>query len=196
MSDVLLLNSDGNPLSIIPLSAVTWQEAIKLIYQDKVTPVEFYEDWAVHSQNLAMQVPSIIMSKKYHNTATGIRFTKQNLIYRDQSRCQYCNKQFASKDLTFDHVIPKSLGGKKTWTNIVLACHHCNHSRGDDVRIQPIRKPYKPTYYELVRSRKNFPINMKHPSWQLFLNWDEKLINISGHTEERFHPEQVPGFIK
>src|ERR1019366_6122295 len=145
--DCLILNSDMNPLSIIPLSVISWQEAIKLLYQDKVTAVEFYSDWAVHSQNLVMQVPAVVMTKKYHETATRVRFTKQNLLYRDNSCCQYCGKEFVSKDLTLDHVTPKCYGGKKLWTNIVLACGPCNWERGNNARIRPIRMPKKPTYY-------------------------------------------------
>jgi len=189
--DVLILNSDGNPLSIIPLSVVSWQEAVKLLYQDKVTVVELYEDWVVHSQMLAMAVPAIIMCKKYHEAATRIRFTKQNLYWRDCGKCQYCNKHFPPKDLTLDHVVPRSFGGKKSWENLVMACPKCNHGRGDDISIQPIKKPRKPTYYQLVAERKKFPINISHESWKLFLNWPEDLVRIGSSHEEKYSIDHI-----
>jgi len=196
--DTLILNSDGNPLSIIPLSVISWQEAVKLVYQDKVTIVENYTDWTVHSQKMAIQVPAIVMVKKFYGGATRIRFTKNNLIFRDNSRCQYCGERFLGKELTLDHVIPKSMGGKKVWTNIVLACQDCNHSRGDDISIQPIKKPSKPTYYQLITERKKFPITISHESWGIFLNWPEELVTI-GHTqfhEERFNLDEIKDFKK
>lgn len=189
--NVLLLNSDGSPLSIIPLSVISWQEAIKLLVLDKVTPIEFYSDWAVHSPTIAMQVPAIVMTKKYHESATGIRFTKQNLYWRDNGNCQYCGNHFSVKDLTFDHVTPKSHGGRKVWDNIVMCCRECNWSRGDDVSIKPIKMPKKPTYYQLVSERRKFPINISHESWKLFLNWPEELITIDDSYEEKYNIAKI-----
>jgi len=189
--DVLLLNSDGSPLSIIPLSVVSWQEAIKLLILDKVTPIEFYSDWTVHSPTLAMQVPAIIITKKYHESATRIRFTKQNLYWRDNGNCQYCNKHFNIKDLTLDHVTPKSMGGRKVWENIVLSCCDCNWTRGDDISIRPNKIPRKPTYYQLVSERRKFPISISHESWKLFLNWPEDLVTVGSSDEEKFNIEHV-----
>ena len=189
--DVLILNSDGHPLSIIPLSVISWQEAIKLLYQDKVTPVEFYPDWAVHSQNLVMQVPTIVITKKYHETATRIRFTKANLYWRDNGTCQYCGNHFAAKDLTLDHVTPRCYGGKKVWDNIVLACGPCNWQRSDDISVRPIRMPRKPTYYQLVSERKKFPISISHESWKLFLNWSEDLVIVGSSPEEKYNISKI-----
>jgi 5-methylcytosine-specific restriction endonuclease McrA len=182
--DVLILNSDGHPLSIIPLSVITWQEAIKLLYQDKVVSMENYSDWTVHSAKLAMQVPAVVMTKRFHEQTTRVRFTKNNLYFRDNGECQYCSEKFPSKQLTLDHVIPRSHGGRKVWSNIVLSCGPCNWERGNDHRIKPKRAPKKPTYYELVNHRKNFPIHVSHESWNQFLGWDEKLVIFGQNRDE------------
>jgi len=192
--DVLILNSDCSPLSIIPLSTVSWQEAIKLLVLQKVVAVENYSDWQVHSQRTTIQVPSVVITKRFYQTYNRIRFTRNNLLIRDQFRCQYCDKQFSSKDLTVDHVWPKSMGGKRTWENSVMACVDCNQERGDDTSIQPIKKPHKPTYYELVRARKNFPVDMSHPSWQVFLNWDEHLVRYNKTHRSEFTLDHVEEF--
>jgi 5-methylcytosine-specific restriction endonuclease McrA len=198
-ASTLILNSDGNPLSIIPLSAINWQEAIKLLYQHKVEPIEFYDNWVVHSQKLAYQVPAIVMTKKFYNNTTRIRFTKQNLYYRDQGCCQYCGNNFETKELTIDHVIPKSMGGTRSWSNTVLSCGPCNWSRGNDISVQPIKKPVRPTYFELMVKRKKFPVKLAHESWNIFLNWPEELVSYHGSvfkTEDDENPFDVEKIIK
>lgn len=176
MSDTLVLNRDGSPLSIVPLSIIPWQEAVKLIYLNKVSILTDYSDWIVHSQRASMPVPAIVMTKKYVDAASKVKFTKMNLMYRDNFTCQYCSKKFEPHELTMDHVIPKSFGGRKTWDNIVCACTECNWKRGHDVRIQPKIKPYKPSHFDLMAKRKLHPIYLKHESWNHFLQWDEKLL--------------------
>jgi 5-methylcytosine-specific restriction endonuclease McrA len=182
--DTLILNSDGHPLSIIPLSVISWQEAIKLLYQEKVVALENYSDWVVHSQWWAINVPAIVMTKKFHEQTTRVRFTKNNLYFRDNGQCQYCGEHFSAKELTMDHVLPRSLGGKKVWTNIVLSCGPCNWERGSDHRIKPIHMAKRPTYYELVNRRKKFPIHVSHESWNTYLNWEKDLVIFDGAKEE------------
>lgn len=177
--DTLLLNSDGSVFSLIPLSVLPWQEAIRLVYLDKVSVIENYDKWQVHSQKQSISVPAIVMTKKYCSKAMSIRYTRQNLLYRDNFQCQYCGKVFDyknAKELTVDHYVPKSMGGKKVWENTVIACKKCNHSRGNDFKIKPLKKPHKPSYYELVSNRKKHPIFIKHKSWNIFMGWDEKLL--------------------
>ena len=184
--DVLLLNSDGSPMSIIPLSTVSWKEAIRLVYLDKVAPIDFYSDWVVHSARMSMVVPSIIMTKHYYENTSSVRFTKSNVLLRDQFMCQYCGEEFLGSELTLDHVHPKSMGGKKSWDNIVCACGPCNWERGDNIKIKPINKPVKPTYYNLVNNRKRYPIYLKHKSWNDYLQWNEKLVSSKPLHEEKF----------
>ena len=62
MADVLVLNSDGQPLSLVPLSVVSWQVALRLIFTEKVKILKEYDDWVVRSQHLEMPVPSIIIT--------------------------------------------------------------------------------------------------------------------------------------
>lgn len=177
MSDVLVLNADFNPLSIIPLSTISWQDAIRLIYLDKVSAIEYYENWEIRSQRQTIVVPTVVITKQYFANQYAVKFSKRNLLYRDDYKCQYCNKFFPQgKDLTLDHVIPKKDGGKRSWQNIVIACHPCNNKKSHHYHMRPIKPPHKPTYFELMKKRIKFPVGIKHESWKKYLPWDENLI--------------------
>ena len=175
-NDTLLLNTDGSPLSITPLSTLSWQESIKLIWLDKVNVLEWHE-WQVHSVNHSMHVPSVITVKEYMPYAGTVNFTRSNVFIRDKYICQYCLKKFAKSDLTLDHILPKSKGGKTSWYNIVSACKKCNHSKGNNANIIPKVMPDKPTFYKMFGS-KNFVLNIKHDSWRKYLDWPDEYINM------------------
>ena len=52
---------------------------------------------------------------------------------------------------------------------MVTACQKCNFYKSDRTDIKPIYKPYRPGYWELVRKRKQFGFEIKHPSWFNFI---------------------------
>lgn len=153
MSDVLVLNTDGQPLSVLPLSKISWQLAIKLIYTDKVYVVEHYDDWVVRTAHEAYKVPSVVAVFKYVKRTNTLNCTRNNIFARDNYICQYCDHKFARKDLTIDHVIPSSKGGPFAWENLVAACYKCNNKKSDHI-IKPIRAPFVPTYYQMIKELK------------------------------------------
>lgn len=169
MSDVLVLNADAQPVSYLPLSAVQWKEAITYMYLDKCMVLEWYDDWIVSSPSWETKVPAVIMLKEMMKRRRTPRFSKTNLYLRDLNTCQYCNTQFPRTQLTLDHVIPLSKGGKTNWLNIVAACGKCNSLKGDKTTMKPAKKPHQPDYYELVNNRKKLGVDIKHPSWEQFL---------------------------
>jgi 5-methylcytosine-specific restriction endonuclease McrA len=169
MSDVLVLNADGQPLNYLPLSAVTWRDAVQQLWLDKCTVLEYYDDWVVSSPSQQFQVPAIIMMKKFFRRSTHPRFSKLNVCLRDMYRCQYCGVQLPLNELTLDHVIPKSHHGRLTWTNIVAACNDCNVAKGNRLTPLPNTKPYRPSYYELVEKRKQYDFSIRHNSWNDFI---------------------------
>lgn len=168
-NDVLVINADGSPVSLIPLSAVSWQDAILYMYHDKCNVLSWYDDWVVHSSNWETRVPAVIMLKKYLKRNTNPRFSKSNVYLRDQYRCQYCNTALTSRTATLDHVIPLSKGGKTNWQNIVTACSPCNSRKGNSLSMRPTHRPHQPGYYELVRKRKQLPFDIRHQSWHQWL---------------------------
>lgn len=167
--DTLLLNKDASPVSVLPLSAVSWQEAIKYIWLDRVTVLEWYDDWVVRSANWETKVPAVMMVKEFVKKNSRPRFSKYNVALRDRMQCQYCTTGLSENNITMDHVIPVSRGGKTNWENIVASCHVCNHEKGNDTKMKPIRAPYQPTYYELANIRKELPFTIRHPSWKDYL---------------------------
>jgi len=169
VSDVLVLNADGQPINFLPLSTIKWKDAITYMWMDKVHVLDWYDDWMVRSPSWETKVPAVIMMKEMMRKKGRPRFSKTNLYIRDMYTCQYCFERFPRSYLTLDHVLPISKGGKTHWENIVAACGPCNTKKGDKL-ISPKIKPHEPGYYELVRKKKQIDnVELKHPSWEMYL---------------------------
>lgn len=165
MSDVLVLNADAQPVSYLPLSAIQWKEAITYLCLDKVTVLDWYDDWIVRSSSWETKVPAVIMLKDMVRRRRMPRFSKSGIYLRDLYTCQYCLSSFSYSQLTLDHVIPISKGGKTSWENIVAACGPCNTSKGNKLYPKPKTQPFRPNYYQLVSKRKQLDFKVKHDSW-------------------------------
>ena len=121
----LALNADFRPLNYFPLSLWSWQDTVKAVWSDRVTIISEY-DQQISSPSLKMNLPSVIALKEYVPQTRNPAFTRFNVFLRDRFSCQYCGYGFFASELTFDHVIPKSRGGRTSWTNVVAACGPCN----------------------------------------------------------------------
>lgn len=181
--DTLLLNTDGQPLSMLPISIVTWQTAIRLLMLGKVRVVSEHE-WVVRSPSTTMRVPSIIMTTKYIKWPRTVKFNRYNLYLRDDFTCQLqitsrCSRAYGKNhevsELTLDHINPRSKGGSNSWMNLVTACGTCNSHKGND-GIVPKKMPSIPTYYELIEKRKKSSLTISDLSWLDYLSWDEDLV--------------------
>jgi 5-methylcytosine-specific restriction endonuclease McrA len=167
--DTLLLNSDASPASLLPLSIISWQDAIKYMVLDKTSVLEWHENWVVRSANWETPVPAVIILKEYYKKKTDLRFSKYNLFLRDGFCCQYCGDSIEKRDATVDHVLPISHGGKTNWENCTTACSTCNSLKGNNKRIRPKVSPYKPSYWELIEKHRKQQFNLRHPSWHAFI---------------------------
>ena len=165
----LILNSDATPVSMLPLSLVSWEEAIRYLVTDKATTLEWYEDWVVHSQRWSTRVPAVMMLKEYQKKKTSIRFSKQNVFLRDEYVCQYCGIDVTRRTATLDHVLPTSHGGRTTWENCTTACGECNAKKGNNKKIRPVSTPFKPTYFQLAEKRRRMNWDHQHPSWANYI---------------------------
>ncbi|GAB4291275.1 MAG: HNH endonuclease [Myxococcota bacterium] len=162
----LLLNSTYEPLAI-----VSWRRAVIMNFLHKVEIIETY-DAKIHSISQVWHLPAVIrlltyVSRKFQ----PIKFSRANIYLRDRYTCQYCGKHFPPSQLTCDHVIPKSLGGKTEWTNIVTSCLKCNNRKGDNTperaSMKLLARPKKPSLphsLKLVLGMKNTP-----ESWKKYL---------------------------
>lgn len=177
----LILNADYRPLSYLPLSLWSWQDAIKAVFRDSVTVVSEY-DRIVSSPSMDMKLPSVLALKEYIPQSETPAFTRFNVFLRDEWECQYCGDEYKTSQLTFDHVIPRCKGGRTTWDNIVTACRRCNTIKGSRLPHQcnmyPGQTPRQPSLYELQNKGRKFPPNFLHESWGDFLYWDSELDEI------------------
>ena len=169
MSSTLVLNADGSPVSMLPLSTIPWHEAIKYMVLDKATVLEWHDSWIVNSRNWSTPVPAVIILKEMMKKKHIVRYSKQNVFLRDGYVCQYCAASVTHNSATLDHVVPISHGGKSTFENSTTACGPCNSRKGNDARIKPKVAPIRPNYYYLVEQRKKLPFKHSHPSWELYL---------------------------
>ena len=171
----LVLNADYRPLSYFPLSLLSWQDAVKSVFLERVNIVSEYET-SITSPSFEMKLPSVVSLKRYVKPARKPAFTRFNLFLRDSFSCQYCG---SPDDLTFDHLIPRSRGGQTTWQNVVAACSPCNLKKGSKslrrAGMNLRRPPRQPDAEELRNAGRQFPPNHLHDSWMDFLYWDVEL---------------------
>jgi len=118
----------------------------------------------------------VVSLKEYVKPARHPAFTRFNVFLRDRFQCQYCGSR---DDLTFDHVIPRSKGGRTTWDNVVAACAPCNLKKANrlprEIKMFPMQAPYQPTVHDLHNNGRAFPPNHLHQSWLDYLYWDIEL---------------------
>lgn len=165
----LLLNADAQPVSLLPLSTISWQDAIRYMVLEKARVVEWYDDWVVHSERWSTRVPAVVMLTEYQKPKSGVRVTRTNVYLRDNYTCQYCGDHITDNTGTLDHVVPISQGGKSNWTNLATACKPCNWRKSDKRTMKPKVMPYRPDYYELAHKRKAKGYPILHPSWESYL---------------------------
>jgi 5-methylcytosine-specific restriction endonuclease McrA len=172
MESALLLNATYEPLRV-----VSWKKAITLVTLGKVEVIEEYER-EVRSISFTIRLPSIIRLIRYvRKKKGGVKFSRQNIYARDKNQCQYCGRKLTSEELTYDHVIPRSMGGRTEWHNIVTCCMECNRHKGGktprEAGMKLLRKPSKPEWLPILR----ITINIKQApeSWFDYLYWNVEL---------------------
>jgi 5-methylcytosine-specific restriction endonuclease McrA len=168
MERVLLLNATYEPLRVI-----SWQRAVTLLTLGKVEVLESYSR-TVRSVTLVVRLPSVVrLLTLVRFRERTVRFSRQNIYLRDRSRCQYCGKVLAADNLTYDHVVPKSMGGITAWENIVTCCLPCNKRKGgktpQQARMHLIRKPRKPAWHPMLMITMSIP--RTPDTWRDYLFW-------------------------
>ena len=160
---VLVLNQDFSPLMVCSV-----ERAFILVYLNKSEMVRPANGHKLRSVTQSFAMPSVIRLNRYVNAPyQGVNLTRQNIFKRDNLECQYCGTR---KDLTLDHVVPSSKGGKHTWSNLVTACKKCNARKGDytpeEAGMTLHHKPFKPSYAIFLRDNSGYNRN----EWDDFLN--------------------------
>lgn len=146
---VLLLNQDYQPLSICDV-----RKSILLVLMGKAELLHDNPKRKIHTVRTEFEFPSVIRLRTYARTPyRNIVLSRRNIMKRDNNHCQYCG---GTNDLTIDHVIPRSRGGKDTWENLVTACTRCNHRKGNrtpkEAEMHLLREPFRPNHILFLRN--------------------------------------------
>ncbi|MBF0586324.1 HNH endonuclease [Prosthecochloris sp. N3] len=146
---VLLLNSSYEPLSICDA-----QKAILLLFGGKAVAVAHHPDRFICTVTESFPLPSIVRLTFFVRVPyKKLMLNRKNIFRRDNFQCQYCGRR--DRQLTIDHVVPRSKGGDDTWENLLTACSVCNSKKGDrtpqEAGMPPINEPFRPTHIMLMR---------------------------------------------
>jgi 5-methylcytosine-specific restriction endonuclease McrA len=123
---VLVLNASYEPIHVCVV-----RRALVLVLKGVASAEEICAS-QVHSAAHAISVPSVIRLLEYRRIPRQTRsLSRKNILLRDRHTCQYCRQIFSPIELTLDHVVPRSRGGKSSWENLVTCCRRSNNCKGD-----------------------------------------------------------------
>ncbi|MFQ5844241.1 MAG: HNH endonuclease [Planctomycetota bacterium] len=180
------------------ISTTTVRHALSLVYQDvarvicpKTYRAHDFESWAslaaardepcIRTVALRIRVPEVIALAFYDGFPNRtVAFSRRNLYRRDRLTCQYCGARPGSEELTIDHVVPRSRGGRTGWENCVLACVECNkrkaHRTLEEARMGLLRPPRVPRW----SSDAAVMLGSRRASWESFMSdryWNVELVD-------------------
>lgn len=192
-SNVLLLNR-----LYMALRVISAKRAMTLIYRDLAEVVSLedgrylsydFNDWLevsaakatfepeqhdwIRTVRFQIAVPRIIRLLVYDKLPrVGVKLNRRNLFARDQNRCQYCGRKVRTSELSIDHVIPRSQGGKACWENLVCACALCNAKKGgrtpQQANVRLVAKPSRPRRSPVLTVKLS---DSRYASWKQFLDF-------------------------
>lgn len=133
----------------------------------------------IRTVSLQIRIPEVIVLTRYTGMPTQVAtFSRRNLYKRDSNTCQFCGSRPGTSELSIDHVVPRSRGGKSSWQNCVLACVRCNSRKANriphEVGLRLIRTPRAPRWTPIME----VPIARVRQSWRKFVSdayWDVPL---------------------
>ena len=140
-AQVLVLNQNYEPLNICNI-----RRALVLVIMGKAEVLE-QNGLVLHTIDRDFRAPSVIrLSALVKRPRPQVKLTRREVFIRDNYTCQYCGLQ--TRDLTIDHIVPRSRNGKHTWDNLVSACKACNHRKGgktlQEARMRLLHEPFQP----------------------------------------------------
>lgn len=167
LAEVVSVEDTPNGSGYMSYDMVSWIELSALKAQLERENHDF-----VRTVRFEIAVPRIIRLLGYDRLPRqDVKLNRRNIYARDHSTCQYCGKKFSTQELSLDHVIPRSLGGKTTWDNLVCACVYCNARKGGrtphQAHMQLHKLPVKPKRNPVINLRLG---SDKYASWKHFLD--------------------------
>lgn len=171
-NDTLVLDLSGRPIS-----TVGWKRVSKMLYEGTVDVlVEDPQGRRLRAAEFDFGMPRVVRCRAFVNRRRrgSISCSRRNVYVRDKGLCQYCGVWLDLSEFTLDHVVPRSLGGKTTWTNTVVACPDCNqkkdHKPLEKTGMRLLHKPVEPKATETDHFFK-LRINKLRPEWKPWAPW-------------------------
>lgn len=182
-SNVLVLNR-----SYLPIHVTSVRRAFSLIYQGTALAVNGryetfdFDAWrrvevngngdAVGTPSGSIRAPRVIVLQGYDRVPRRhVRYSRLNIFARDGFTCQYCGSRPHRSKLNLDHVVPRALGGRTTWENVVCSCIDCNRRKGGrtpaQARLLLKRRPVKPSWTPMLT---HIGTKIRHDEWRPFLH--------------------------
>ncbi len=166
----------------VPIKIISWQRAITLLTLDKVDVVEEY-DAQIRATSMIVQVPAVVrLRKTFRRHVQPVKFSRVNIYARDGYRCQYCGASCAIDRLTYDHVIPRSRGGRTSWDNIVSCCYTCNANKANrtpaEARMTLRSIPARPSWIPSVQIRVS--TQSVPDAWRDYVYWTGEIDHDEG----------------
>lgn len=182
-SGVLVLNR-----AYLPIHVTSVRRAFTLIYRDLARAIDEqyqtfdFESWAelgsicegdtIGTARGPIPVPRVIVLTAYDRMPKRyVRFSRINIFARDNFTCQYCGDRPVRSELNLDHVVPRALGGRSTWDNVVCSCVDCNRRKGgrtpEQAGLSLTRLPAKPRWTPLMNLMVS---SVRYKEWRPFLN--------------------------
>lgn len=147
-SKVLVLNQDYQAVTVCSA-----ERAFVLVFMNKAEMINERAAKALRSVSREFRYPSIIRLNRFVNLPfKRVALSRVNIYKRDGQACVYCGHK---DNLTLDHVLPRSRGGRDSWDNLVTACQRCNTEKGDrtpeEAEMVMRHKPFRPSFIMYLR---------------------------------------------
>lgn len=160
-----------------PADVVHWSRAVTLWFEGKAEIIEEYAD-EIRSTYLVIKIPAVVrLVRAFRRDKKPVKFSRVNVYARDGYRCMYCGERCSTAKLTYDHVVPRSQGGRTEWANIVSACSDCNGRKAgrtpEQAGMRLIKKPVQPKHAPAVMLR--IARDSAPQPWQSYLYWTGEL---------------------
>lgn len=155
-----------------PLERVEWKRAMVWWAAGRVEILEAWEGRQVRTPRTSLPMPSVVrFLRSRRRDRVTVRFSRDTIFARDRGQCQYCGRALGRRDVTHDHIVPKSRGGETRWENIVLACRPCNQEKANRTPAEahmalrhPPGRPALGSWQLMVGHRDHLP-----PQWRPYL---------------------------
>jgi len=180
----------------VPIGTTSVRTALCLLYREAaraVLPTDYslhdFDSWAslrlsdgepcIHTVSLSIRVPEVVLLTRYSAVPSRkVTFSRKNIYRRDRYTCQYCSAKPPLPDLSVDHVFPRSLGGRSSWTNCVLSCMRCNRRKAnrtlEESGLELRKEPIEPTWTPCI----TVPLGHRRTAWEHFISneyWNVEL---------------------